>query len=795
MASTGNDTALWAETHEAGGWTGFKRRLQSLSCRSFIPRLGLLDLVVDYASQPSSIREKISGDFSAGVVVAIMLVPQSLAYAALAQVPVVHGYYSAILSLFVYPLFGRSPYIGIGPVALVSILTAAVLNDLNQLTDVDETPEDNVNPASKLAFLVGVIQVAFGLLKIGYVVNFLSHTVISAFTTASAIVIATSQLNKIFGFSIAHTEFAWQTWYAVGKDLGRTNWQSFVYFVGCVLLLHYAGKAKDAVGRLPAVKARPAAGAALKMFPPALLMVIVTVLLTRYANLTAQGIKIVGSVPSGMPPFSIGAVFDSNFATMSGRLLPPAMVIALVGFMEAISVARSMSAKYGGEQMDADQELLGIGAANIAVSLFGGFPVTGSFSRTSVQGDAGAKTPLAGIIAGAILSLVVSFGTHLFFYLPNVALAALICYAVSKLLDFGVARELYAVDPVSCGIWVITLVLTIAQGTEIALLVGAGMSLVRLIKEASLPHVAVLGRMPGDVHAYRDLKRFPGIARSVDGIGILRVDAPLFFGNTSYLQDRIMEVAFPPPPAATPKAVLLDLSSCNSIDISGCHFLFAELRVQMRKHAAALTAAQPKGAAPIVAPPVYPCGAHGPVRDRLAQAEAFHHAEHEAATKKHASKGNTPGGSWVDRATAQCRHRKPSAKVTPESAATGVESLPVQPSDASSKTASASSNSNSNSNKYSEAADEDGLQKASYATDDLSLLESRSAFRASDPLEIALRKPDATAAVLRQIDLADAVEVLAGLLSIPLTAPQGYPQPRRPSMAAAVPMQLPAQVV
>jgi SulP family sulfate permease len=445
------------------------------------------------------------GDLSAGLTTAIMLIPQGMAYAMLAGLPPIVGLYASVVPLAVYALLGTSRELAVGPVAMVSLLVASGVGALAP----QGTPE-YVALAVLLALLVGVIQIVMGVARLGFLTNFLSHPVLSGIL-----------------------------WAAVQK-IGEVNPATLALGLGSVAVL------------LGIKKWRP-------MFPGALVVVLLGTLLSWGLGLKAQGVSIVGEVPAGFPTPSLPGL---DWGAMKA-LLPTALTISLVGFMESISVGKSFARK-GRYELDPNQELVALGGANLAGSFFGIYPVTGGISRTAVNAQAGAKTPLASLLTAALVALSLVFFTPLFYHLPKAVLAAIIMTAVFGMIDVKEVKHLWHVKRSDLALLGITFVATLSLGIEEGILAGVGASLLWFVVRTTRPHTAELGRLPEST-SYRNVARFPE-ACTWPGLLILRVDAQFYFGNVSFLKETLAarEAA-----ASSPlKAVVIDASSINQLDSS-----------------------------------------------------------------------------------------------------------------------------------------------------------------------------------------------------------------------------------
>lgn len=645
---------LWDEKPENDRQLFARMQLAPLDIWNALPRWSMVDVWNIYAYEW---KECISSDLSAGLVVAIMLIPQSLAYAALAGLPPVTGFSAAIAALVGYALtFGSSGHQAVGPVALMSLLSYEAVHGVVEGEHISDPALYAARWAAlsaRLALLVGVLQACMGILRAGYLISFLSHPVLAGFTASSAIIIASSQLSKAFGVSIGATSFVWQVWYSVGSRLPHTHGPSAGLFVANMVLFYGLTLGRQKLLALPAVKQRPALLAVLRVIPVALLVVTFNILLVWLAGLQDKGVKVLGSVQGGLPQLTPALVFSSGLQQDLLALIPSGALISLITYVESASVAKTMATKYGvpegGRGVDGNQELLGLGVSNVASALFAGFPVTGGFSRSGVQAEAGSRTVLTGAIAAVLLTLIAGLATSLFRYLPDVCLAALIIFSALRLLESQTIRFLWQVDRSDAAVYLLTLFSTLAGGVENGLLVGAALSIARIVREAAQPHTAVLGRMPDGV-TYRNLKRFPDLAKPVPGLHILRLDGPLFFANVGLLRDKVLGHVKAAAGGAQRdlQAVVLDFSGVSTIDSSGVHMV-SDLPAEMSRvwqqalmsmpalpvnsaRAGVATAAE-AGALPASPPQLFVVAARGPVRDRLMSGLRAHAHAHASSTR------------------------------------------------------------------------------------------------------------------------------------------------------------------
>ncbi|XP_010558766.1 PREDICTED: sulfate transporter 4.1, chloroplastic-like [Tarenaya hassleriana] len=454
-------------------------------------------------------------DLMAGITVGVMLVPQAMSYAKLAGLQPIYGLYSSFVPVFVYAIFGSSRQLAVGPVALVSLLVSNALGGI-----VDPSDELYTELAILLALLVGILECIMGLFRLGWIIRFISHSVISGFTTASAIVIGLSQVKYFLGYNVARSSKIVPIVESIIAGADKFQWPPFLMGSGILMILQvmkHVGKARKELQFLRA--AGPLTGVVLgttiaKIFHP-------------------PSISLVGDIPQGLPTFSIPKDF-SHVKT----LLPTTALITGVAILESVGIAKALAAKNRYE-LDSNSELFGLGVANVVGSLFSGYPATGSFSRSAVNNESEAKTGLSGIITGIIIGCSLLFLTPVFKYIPQCALAAIVISAVSGLVDYEEAIFLWRVDKRDFILWTITSTVTLFFGIEIGVLVGVGFSLAFVIHESANPHIAVLGRLPGTT-VYRNTKQYPE-AYTYNGIVIVRVDAPIYFANISYIKDRLRE--------------------------------------------------------------------------------------------------------------------------------------------------------------------------------------------------------------------------------------------------------------
>ncbi|MDO7557935.1 MAG: sulfate permease [Loktanella sp.] len=498
-------------------------------------------------------KSALTNDMVAALIVTIMLIPQSLAYALLAGLPPEAGLYASIAPILFYAIFGTSRALAVGPVAVVSLMTAAALGKI-----VDQGTAGYAVAALSLAFLSGSILLAMGVFRLGFVTNFLSHPVIAGFITASGVLIATSQLKHILGIK-GEGENLIDMVHGLITHISEVNFITLTIGVLATAFLFWVRKGlkpflrkMGVVGTLADVltKAGPVAG------------VVVTTLAVWLFGLADKGVAIVGAVPQSLPPLTM----PSFSPELLKQLLLPAFLISIIGFVESISVAQTLAAKKR-QRIDPDQELIGLGTANLGAAFTGGFPVTGGFSRSVVNFDAGAETPAAGAYTAVGLAIAAVALTPLIYFLPKATLAATIIVAVLSLVDFSILKRSWAYSKADFAAVLATIVLTLAMGVEIGVSAGVGLSILLHLYKSSKPHIAEVGLVPGTEH-FRNILRHK--VETTPSVVNLRIDESLYFANARFLEDRIYDRV------ARDKGVrhvVLQCCAINEIDLSALESL------------------------------------------------------------------------------------------------------------------------------------------------------------------------------------------------------------------------------
>ena len=494
--------------------------------KTFIP---ILNWLPDYKS------EYLKDDFIAGVTVAVLLIPQGMAYALIAGLPPIYGLYAALTPQIIYAFLGTSRQLAVGPVAMDSLLVAA---GLGALSIVDSN--QYIQMAILLALTIGAIQFLLGLLKMGFIVNFLSKPVISGFTSAAAIIICINQLKHILGISISQSNKIHIFTSALMQSETPINLHSLIIgIVSIILLILIKGWSSK--------------------IPSALVVVVIGICWVTFTHQIQPSVAIVGKIPDGLPNFS----FPPLKWKIIKELIPISLTIALVAFMEAISIAKSIQEKHKTYEINPNQELLALGASNMIGSFFQSYPTTGGFSRTAVNNEAGAKTGVAALISALIVAIILTFLTDWFYYLPKSVLGAIIIVAVIKLIDYKYAIRLYKIRKDEFLVLLFTFIATLFIGITEGILFGIIFSFLLLIYRTSKPHYAFLGRI-GSTNYFKNIKRFPDEVVLRDDLIILRFDAQLFFGNIHFFKKLVFDSLNKNPKKV--KGFIINARSMNYID-------------------------------------------------------------------------------------------------------------------------------------------------------------------------------------------------------------------------------------
>lgn len=491
---------------------------------------------------PQYDKRHLAGDLSAGLTVGVMLIPQGMAYAMIAGLPPIYGLYASTLPLIIYAVLGTSRQLAVGPVAMVSLLTVAGVGTLAA-----GGTETYIALAITLALFVGLIQFFLGVFRLGFLVNFLSHPVISGFTSAAALIIGLSQLKHLLGVEIARSHHVHEIIMGAISQIGEINWLTFAIGMGGILLIKGVKRIHKAI-------------------PGPLLAVVFGILAVWGFGWQELGVKIVGEVPGGLPSFGLPQIQSS----VVQDLVPIALAIALVSFMESIAVAKAIQSKHKNYEVVANQELIALGAANIGGAFLQSYPVTGGFSRTAVNDQAGAKTGMASLFSAALIVLTLLFLTPLFYYLPKAILASVIMVAVFGLIDVKEAQHLWSANRSDFWMLIITFVATLGLGIEQGIGIGVILSLAMIIFRTSRPHMAELGRVP-DTPYYRNVDRFETVVQRQDLL-IIRWDAQLYFANIDFFKEKVTALIQAKSEGEL-QAIIINAESINGIDSTAMHAL------------------------------------------------------------------------------------------------------------------------------------------------------------------------------------------------------------------------------
>ncbi len=520
-------------------------------------------------------RPWLAGDLTAGLIVTVMLIPQSLAYAMLAGLPPQVGLYASILPLLAYAFFGSSMTLAVGPVAVASLMTASALSPLAA-----PGSDTYIALAVLLALMSGLILLIAGVLRLGFLAYFLSHPVISGFISGSAILIAIGQLKYLLGISLPGGSVI-ATLSGLFEQISSVNGDTALIGIAALIFLFFARSQLAPLLKSLGVPAK-LAELLTKLAPMAVVIVSTAIIATTGLDQSAQ-VAIVGTVPSGLPGIALPQIDWQQ----TRALWLPALLISLVGFVESVSVAQSLALKRG-QRISPDRELLGIGAANIASALSGGYPVTGGFARSVVNFSAGANTPAAGVISAVLMAIVIAAFTGWFYYLPISVLAATIIVAVLGLIDWHTLREAWTYDKADALSLLLTMAGVIFLGVEEGILLGVALSLAVLVWRSSHPHIAIVGRVPGTEH-FRNVDRHQ--VETLPGLIALRIDESLYFANAQMIEEKIEALVQTAPDT---KTILLILSAVNQLDSTALGML-TDLEKNLASRNIALQFAEIKG--------------------------------------------------------------------------------------------------------------------------------------------------------------------------------------------------------
>ena len=511
--------------------------------------------------------ESLRYDLIAGLTVGVMLVPQGMAYAYLAGMPPIYGLYGGLIPLIVYALFGSSRQLSIGPVAVSALLVLAGISKISQ-------PEsaEYIQLVILTGLMIGLVQIMMSIFRMGFLVNFLSHPIIAGFTSAAAVIIAVSQLKDILGIQIPRMDHPIETLIFAIQHVSSTHWLTLGVGLGGILFIL-------GLKRLN------------RKIPGALIAVIIGIVATRFLSLDQMGLAIVQEVPRGIPSFQIptlnGGAIQAIFTTV--------LAVTIIGVVESIGIAKVLESKHQNYSIQPNQELFALGISKVLGSFFQALPTSGSFTRSAVNNESGARTNVASLITALLIALTLLFLTPLFYYLPKAILASIILLAVKSLFAFDVAMHLWHAHRRDFFMLIITFLATLVFGIAEGVLIGVLLSIGSVLYLSSKPHMAILGNIPGTRY-YRNIERFEEAAQE-EGRLIVRFDDQLYFGNANYFKSQIKKMVLN---GGKINTLLLDASSIHEIDSSGMHALEEVVDLLAKKGIH-----------------FYISGVIGPVRDRL----------------------------------------------------------------------------------------------------------------------------------------------------------------------------------
>ncbi|EAQ43106.1 SulP family inorganic anion transporter [Polaribacter sp. MED152] len=508
------------------------------------------------------------GDLVAGITVGIILIPQGIAYALIAGLPPIYGLYCALVPQVMYAIFGSSRQVAIGPVAMDSLIVATGVSTLALAGS-----ESYISIAILLALMVGTIQFILGIFSLGFIVNFLSKPVITGFTSAVALIIGLNQFRNLFGVDFFQSD---QIQYII-IDI----WEQFSTYNAHTTIIGLLSVITIIIFRRIN-----------KKIPNALIVVVLGILTMKFFGQSFNDVAIVKEIPSGLPFFGVPEFEIDQIK----ELLPIALTLVMVGFLETISIGKSLEAKQDEYRIRPNQELIALGLSNIAGSFFKAYPSTSSFSRSAINQESGAKTGMAALISVVMVVITLLFLTPLFYFLPKTVLAAIIIVAVFNLINFKEASYLWNANKLDFWLMMSTFLATLLLGIEYGIVVGVGLSLIILIYRTSKPYVTELGKVPNS-NFYRNKNRFEEVIIE-DDILIFRFDAQLFYANSSYFRDNLDDMAAMKGDAL--KLIVLDAESINRVDSTGVEMLKERIRFYQKKDVK-----------------FYFAGVKGPVRDDL----------------------------------------------------------------------------------------------------------------------------------------------------------------------------------
>ncbi|MEM9546329.1 MAG: solute carrier family 26 protein [Bacteroidota bacterium] len=510
-------------------------------------------------------------DLIAGITVAVMLVPQGMAYSMLAGMPPIYGLYAGLIPLLLYAVLGTSRQMSIGPVAVSALLVMAGVSQI-----AEPFTYEYISLVILTGLLIGVLQTLLGFFRLGFLVNFISRPVIIGFTSAAAIIIAISQLKDLLGFSIPRFSHLYETALYACQHLTETNWVAVVMCLGSIAIMLILRKINRAI-------------------PGPLLVVVIGTVLTYYLGEDQLGIDVVREVPQGLPGFQLPELSWKNISI----LIPTVLTVTIIGIVESIGIAKVLQSKHGNYKIRPNQELRALGISKITGSFFQAIPSSGSFTRSAVNNEAGAQSGIASIFTALLIGLTLLFLTPLFYFLPKTILAAIILLSVKSLFEFEEAKELWHSNTGDFCMMLTTFLVTLILGIEEGVLAGVVLSIAVVLYKSAKPHMAVLGKLPNST-SYLNVNRYE-MAEKVEGALILRFDDQLYFANASYFLDSVQQ--FVDDDQELLRLFVLDASNIHNVDSTGVHALEDVYKFLKKRKIT-----------------FYISGLVGPVRDRLSKA-------------------------------------------------------------------------------------------------------------------------------------------------------------------------------
>lgn len=503
-----------------------------MNLKKVIPVLGWL---------PNYKKSQIKGDIIAGITVSIILIPQGIAYALIAGLPPIYGLYAALIPQVIYAFFGSSRQVAIGPVAMDSLIVATGVSAL-ALTG----SEGYISIAILLALMVGCIQFLMGVFRLGFVVNFLSRPVISGFTSAVAMLIGLNQFRNLLGVDFIQSDQIHILLRDIWSRISSLNINTTIIGLVCCVIIIIIRKIN-------------------KKIPSALIVVVLGIVLLKYFGKSFNDVSIIKDIPSGLPSFSMPVIDIS----LLKELFPTAIALVMIGYLEIISIGKTLEAKQDEYRVNPNQELVALGLSNIVGSLFKSYPITASFSRSAINQESGAKTGISAFVSVIMVIITLLFLTPVFYYLPKTVLASIIVVAVFNLIQVKEAKRLWKINKLDFWLMIATFISTLILNVEYGILVGVALSLIVLIFRTSRPYVVELGKVPNS-NFYRNKKRFNNVIVE-DDVLVFRFDAQLFYANSGYFRDKLEEMTAEKGEAL--KLIVVDGESINRVDSTGIDML------------------------------------------------------------------------------------------------------------------------------------------------------------------------------------------------------------------------------